>query len=155
MHPGDRLSSFFWLLIAIFICVISTTLGLGKARAPGPGFLLFWTGIVLGFLSIILLTKSIVQARTLEEMPGLSSSWKGMKWGRVVFVFVVLLVYTVLLPLLGFLIATSILLIVLFSILGMERLWLQAVVCVMIALVSYLIFSVCLGIPFPQGILGI
>ena len=57
------------------------------------------------------------------------------------------LVYVLLLPFLGFLVATTALLVASFSLLGERRLWLNLVVAVSCSLCIYLLFAQALGIP--------
>ncbi len=56
-------------------------------------------------------------------------------------------VYVLLLPYLGFLIATSTLLVAAFSLLGERRLWLNLVIAASCSLCIYLLFALALGIP--------
>ena len=55
MNRRDLLAGFFWLAIAVFVCFESIHTDLGKVHSPGPGFLPFWSAVVLGALSTTLI----------------------------------------------------------------------------------------------------
>ncbi len=151
MNLRDGLSGLFWLIIAIFVCVQALSINIGNMHSPGPGFLPFWSAVALGMFSISLLIKSVLQSKIQERI---SSLWKGMEWHRVILVLASLFVYTILLPRLGYLITTSALLALLFGIMKRQRLWIQVVIAIITALLSYLVFYIWLGVPLPKGILS-
>ena len=145
----DQLSSLFWLLFGCYVISKSKPYGLGSLTDPGPGFLLFNSGIGLVGLSCLVLIKEIVKP---EEEP-LSTLWMGIPWWKPTLCFGALLVYALLLGPLGFLLATFLLLIYLFTV-GRER---RKVMAVPIALgtvvIAYLIFDVILQCQLPRGTL--
>jgi putative tricarboxylic transport membrane protein len=151
MNLRDILSSLFWLGISIFVCLICIPVGIGTLHAPGPGFLPFWGGVVLGMFSIVLLIASLLKGTAEEKISGL---WRGVEWYKVLLVLASLFVYALLLPKLGYLIATSALLILLFGIMKRQRLWIQVVSALVTASLSYLIFYVWLDVQLPKGIFG-
>ena len=150
MNLRDGLSGLFWLIISIFVCVMSIGIDIGTIHSPGPGFVPFWSGVVLGMFSIALLITSILKRKVEKRI---SSLWKGMEWRKVILVLISLFIYAILLPRLGYLIATSGLLALLFGIMRRQRLWIQVVIAFITALVSYLVFYVWLGVQLPKGIL--
>ena len=151
MNLRDGLSGLFWLIIAIFVCVQALSINIGNMHSPGPGFLPFWSAVALGMFSIVLMIKGFVQSKIQERI---SSLWKGMEWHKVILVLASLFVYTTLLPRLGYLITTSALLALLFGIMKRQRLWIQVVIAIITALLSYLVFYIWLGVPLPKGILS-
>ena len=54
----ERWSSLVWLGLAIVICLGSLELSLGNLHDPGPGFLSFLAGAILGGLAIIVFIRS-------------------------------------------------------------------------------------------------
>ena len=151
MSLRDQWSGLFWAAIAIFVCLISVPIGIGTFKSPGPGFLPFWAGVVLGTLSVALVITSILRGK---EEGRISSLWRGLKWHKVILVLTSLFIYTLLLPILGYLITTSGLLILLFGIRIKQRLWIQVLSALITAWVSYLIFYVWLEVQLPKGIFG-
>jgi hypothetical protein len=130
---------------------MSTQVGIGTIQFPGPGFIPFWSGVTLGALSIILVITSILRKKAEGKITNL---WKGMGWRRVIAISASLFIYALLLSELGFLIATFGLLTLLFSMIGRPKLWIQVVKALITVLVTYVVFSLWLDIPLPNGILG-
>ena len=55
MNLRNQWSGLFWLVFSIFVCVDAVRMGRGSFQVPGPGFLPFWSGVVVGILAILLL----------------------------------------------------------------------------------------------------
>jgi putative tricarboxylic transport membrane protein len=151
MKPRDRWSSLFWLIVSILVCVEAVKIGVGSFRTPGPGFLPFWSGLLVGSLAIVLLAKSLRKGKGGAEI---ASLWQGMKWKKVVIVAVSLFVYGIILPRLGFLITTFGLMTLLFSVGERSRVWILAVSASVAVLATYITFSYWLGVPLPKGVFG-
>jgi putative tricarboxylic transport membrane protein len=148
LNLRGQLTGLFWLALSIFICAMSLRLGIGTFQTPGPGFLLFWAGIVLGILAIILrlleYSKKKDRGRTMDL-------WKGLKWHKVISVQISLFIYIILLPPIGYLIMTFGLLVFLFSIIERSRLWVQVVFALITVIATYIIFYVWLDVQLPRG----
>jgi putative tricarboxylic transport membrane protein len=140
-----------WIIFSLAVCLESWRLDAGTLHAPGPGFLPFITGLLLGVLAII----AFLQA--LREKP--SSDRAFFSFGdyliKVGVLIGALIVYVLLLNTLGFLVGTFLLLLVLFRI--MEPLkWKTVILASIITLAAvYLLFDFFLGTRLPTGILGI
>jgi len=80
--------------------------------------------------------------------------WKGMEWHKVVLVIISLFLYVILLPRLGYLIATFGLLVLLFSTMRRQRPWVQVSSALIIVLATYGIFYLWLDVQLPRGIFG-
>jgi hypothetical protein len=151
MINRDQLSGFFWLAISIFVCVEAARIGIGSFRYQGPGFLPFWSGVVLSIFSIILVLTNTLKKLVKRDIKDL---WKGMSWGKVIFVVIPLVAYAFLLSTVGYLIATFGLIILLFGIVGKTRFWIKAVAGIITVLATYIVFYVWLEVQLPKGILG-
>ena len=151
MINSDQLSGFFWLAISIFVCIEASRVGIGDFHSQGPGFLPFLSGIMLSAFSIILVVTSTLKKAENREIKNL---WKGMSWGKVVLVLGLLLIYALLLPILGYLIATFGLIILLFGIVGKTKVWIKVVAGIITVLTTYLVFYVWLEVQLPKGMLG-
>src|SRR5208337_877970 len=55
MNRRDLLAGLFWLAISVFVIIQSVKSDIGSLHTPGPGFLPFWSAIILGSLSIMLM----------------------------------------------------------------------------------------------------
>lgn len=151
MNLGDLFVSLFWLLVSFFVCLESIQVGIGTVRSPGPGFFPFYLGITLGSFGIVLVITNIQEKRGEGK---LANPWKGVEWRRVILVLSSLFIYVILLPILGYLIMTFILMTILFGIMGRPKLWIQLVCAIITVLTSYIIFYVWLSIQLPKGMVG-
>jgi len=124
-------------------------LGIGTLKNPGPGFLLFWAGIILGILGIII---ALLAHSKKKERVKTSDLWKGLKWDKAILVLISLFIYILLLPTVGYLIMTFALLFLLFSILERSALWVPVVFALITTVTTYMIFHVWLDVHLPQGI---
>lgn len=140
-----------WLVFSLAVCLESWRLNVGDLHAPGPGFLPFITGLLLGLLALIAFFQAL-REKPSQGKPSLSFGTYLMKVGLLAGV---LIAYVLLLNILGFIIGTFLLLLFLFRI--MEPLkWRTVILASIITLVVvYLLFDFFLGTRLPKGILGI
>ncbi len=111
--------------------------------------MLFWSGIVLGILAILLWL--IDYARKKERSKTLDL-WRGLNWNKVILVLFALVAYVLLLPTVGYLIMTFCLLVFLFSIIERSRWWVRPVFALITVTATYLIFYVWLEVQLPRGL---
>jgi putative tricarboxylic transport membrane protein len=151
MSLRNQWSGLFWLVFSIFVCVEAIRMGTGSFSSPGPGLLPFWSGVVVGTLAILLLVVGTLKR---EEGGKIKNLWREMNWRTVILVSASLVIYSILLPRLGFLIATFGLMTLLFSIVKRSRLWIQMFTALVTVLVTYVTFYVWLGVQLPKGLFG-
>lgn len=151
MNSHDQLSGFFWMAISIVVVCMSIQSGMGTFHEPGPGFLPFWSGVILGVLAMILVVTSSLRKR---EGTRIRSLWAGRQWRNFILVILSLFIYATLLPRIGYLITTFGLMVLWYGLIGRRRLWIQGAGALITALVTYLIFCVWLKIQLPKGIFG-
>ncbi len=149
MYLCNHLGIIFWLGISLFVCIDSSRVGIGTFQVPGPGFFPFWSAIVLGSFAIIHAIGSNLKKKEAEEI---RQDWKGIKWFKIILIVISLLFYTILMPWIGYLIATFLLLILLLSAVGRTRLWIRIMISMVTSITTYLLFSVGLGVQLPAGI---
>jgi putative tricarboxylic transport membrane protein len=150
MGRGDRISGFFWLAFGAFMTVESYRLGLGTLHQPGPGFLFFWAGLALFFMSIALL----IQAWTRKERNQTEAPIFGKQNTKKIILFSIsVFLYAFLLDELGFILVTLLLFLFLLGVLEKKK-WIFTVwVSVVVTAVTYLIFETWLQSQLPRGIL--
>lgn len=143
----DRISGVLWLLTAGFVTASGVRLGIGTYDDPGPGFLPFWSGLGLALLAVVLILLSLRSRASAEESPLRLPGRSGA------LVVAVLVLYCWLLPHLGYLVATTGLMLVLF---GLGRLKARTVVLgsLLAVFLSYILFLHVLKVPLPRGILN-
>jgi putative tricarboxylic transport membrane protein len=151
MNRMEVLSGLFWLGISVFVCIASLKSDIGSLHAPGPGFLPFWSAVVLGLFAIILIIVSNLKRQLKAKMAGL---WAGMHWQKVFWMVSSLFLYTLLLSKLGYLITTFGLMIFATAIIDRRRMWRHCINALIIISASYLIFNVFLDVKLPKGIFG-
>jgi len=147
----DEGSSLVWLGLSVLICIGSVRLSLGSFHNPGPGFLPFIAGSVLGVLAAIVYLqarRSAVSAaqtkRPLWTNPG------GVK--KIVLVTLALLVYVAVMEYLGFLISTFMFFVFLLRTIEPQRWSVVMLESVLASGVSYFIFEIWLQAQLPRGI---
>ena len=97
-----------WFAISLFVLEQGRQLGLGSINSPGMGFMMFWLGIVMGGLSLIIAVQSIK-----SEGPSVRSLWAGTRWAKTLIVIVTFIIYAFAFTRLGFLLSTIPLMLVL------------------------------------------
>ena len=147
----DVVSGIFWLVIAILVCMESARVDIGSFRSPGPGFLPFLAGIVLGVFGIVLVIKVALKKTRPDRKPNL---WKGLGWHKVIIILAGLILYATFLPSVGYLILTFALMLLLFGIIERPRFWVQLVTALITVFATYLVFYVWLNVQLPKGLIG-
>ncbi|HSR10429.1 MAG TPA: tripartite tricarboxylate transporter TctB family protein [Thermodesulfobacteriota bacterium] len=148
----DRWSSLVWLGIAVYICAVSLKLSIGNFHSPGPGFLSFFAGAIMGGLALLV----HFQARRSSDRRGGEERkpiWAKPERGRkMCWTVAALLVYAVLMNSLGFLLSTFLFLTFLLKVIEPQR-WPVALGGSLIAsVVFYSVFELGLQSQLPQGI---
>lgn len=150
MNRRDFASGLFWLGIALFVGTRALDLGFGEFSNPGPGFVLFWSSLVFGILSIALAIRAVTGK---EGSVAFSDLFRGMKWSKALITIVALFLYALLLTQAGFLLMTFAFMLLLFALGGVRPL--KSVGGALVTtIVVYGIFHSALQIQFPRGILG-
>jgi putative tricarboxylic transport membrane protein len=151
-----RADGLIWVIIGIAMCIGSIKLQLGSLRAPGPGFLPFFSGALLGIFGLILMVSTALAGEKEREQPENSESRMKWNWRRSLTPLLTLgtlFAYILLLEPLGFMLTTFVCLLLLFK-LSEPRRWLMPLVLSGVtAVLSYLLFSVWLQAHFPKGLL--
>ncbi len=147
----DQFSSVIWLAIGIVIVYLSYRLGLGSSAHPGPGFLSFWSGVILCSLALLVFFRS--QLSHLQEDIKISELWRALNWRKPISVLAALIVYGFVFTHAGFIISTSALLIFLFRSIDPIR-WQTAILAAVLASVgSFIAFSLWLQVQLPYWVL--
>jgi hypothetical protein len=138
-----------WLILALGICYMATSLGAGAAHEPGSGFVFLWSGLLLAVLALILFASFL---RNRHES---ATELHAIAWGKVLAVLTALLLYGIFLEKIGF-VASSFLLLILLARLGGATRWVSIVtIAAVAALSTFILFDVWLNIRLPKGMFGI
>lgn len=148
MKKYDQISTLFWFLFGLYIIQEGYAIHLGILREPGPGFLLFWSGVVLCGLSALTFFKAqFSKEKESEKM------WEGIKWHKPLLILMISFVYVLFFARLGFLLSTFILVLLLFKFTEPQK-WSKVLVSSFLSVFfCWLIFDFCLKCQFPKGLL--
>lgn len=154
MKKLDRLSSIFWLILSVAVCIHAYELGLGGFHNPGPGFLFFWSGGGLGVLSIMILLPTMKKSEEASK-ENQENIFENVKWIKIVSVLVSLVIYGLILERLGFLFSSIFLIAFLLQSIEAKKWYIVVFVSIASAFLSYALFELCLHARLPKGIFGI
>ena len=150
MRSPDFLSALLWLAVGLFLAYDGRDLGLGTLVEPGSGFILFWIGIATIALALGLAATAFVS----PDGATLGRLWQGVQWRKTLLVLAYLVAYAAVLEPVGFILATIVLLILLFKTVEPQS-WTTAIVGALVTTaIVYVVFGIGLGTQFPNGLLG-
>jgi putative tricarboxylic transport membrane protein len=152
MQRAEQFICFIWIGLAIWVCGGSLRLETGTFSDPGSGFLPFGTGALLGILAIAHFLNITFRY---PEKRAAGLPWKDVHWENGVYVIIALLAYVFLLPRLGYLLDTFLLMFFLFRVLERKKWWTVLIGTTLVIGATYLIFGVWLMVQFPKGFLGV
>ena len=146
IQKGDLFASLFGILLGAAVIIGSIRLRLGTPTEPQPGFYPFMAGIILIVLCGILLIRAFSGRSPGGETIG--------EIRRPVILILGLFVYSVVLDLLGYVIATVILSGVVLCVLDTKGWWKIAVISLVLSCGTYFLFDRLLDVSLPVGILA-
>lgn len=149
LKEKNIIGAIIFLFIGIVALCEGYRLSLGTLAAPGAGFVPFWTGLLLTFLSSALF---IIALKAKWAQRGESVKFEN-RWPRVLIALMSMVIYGLSLKFIGFLICTFLLLLILLK--GVEgRSWKSTVTISLICtVVSYIVFAKYLSVPLPRGMI--
>jgi len=150
MKTLDQTSSLFWLLVSISVFAESIHIGVGTVQNPGMGFMTFGASGILGVLSLVLFFQASLPKEDVPHKP----LFAGRMWRRVLFVLLALTIYARVMPILGYLISTFLLMSLLFWVLERKRIGFVLLYALLTTLFTHLVFSKWLNCQFPHGLFG-
>lgn len=149
MRKAYLIANLVWLALAGAVCAESVRLRVGNFHAPGPAFLPFFAGALLGILSLISLVQTWREKEQQQAGP-----WTGTPLVKLGLLLGVLFLYTALLNVLGFIFGTFLLLLFLFRV--VEPVGWKTVIVVTVLTMggTYLLFGILIESTLPKGFLG-
>jgi putative tricarboxylic transport membrane protein len=151
MQKQDRMSTLFFLGLAMFVCAESIRMDPGSLSNPGPGLIPLGCGLVLGILSLIVFVQTFQQSRA--ETVAL---WEpGTRWAKIFQTIFSLIGYGFLIDFLGFHCITFLWMGFLCRWVGGMRWKATLITSAATVFFSYVLFEYFLRIRFPKGILGV
>ncbi len=150
MKRAEQVTCIFWLALAGSVCWGAFQLNLGIPSEPGSGFLPFGTGLLLGILALVHLVQ--ITFRKTEKQESFLGEVRWKRGGSLVFS---LFFYVLLLPWLGYIVATFLFMLVLFSLYERRKWWVVGSLSLLVIGVTFLVFHHWLKVQFPPGFLRI
>jgi len=140
----------FWLVLSAAAAAEAWRLNVGGLHTPGPGFLPFYAALLLGGLALVAMVQDLKTA-----VGPASTIWGDMRLGKMAVMLISLFLYVAVLERLGFLVATFLLLLVLFRLLEPYR-WTTVLFLSLATMgAAYLFFVMLLDSRLPVGVFGI
>ena len=149
MRKSNRIQACLWAVFGLYVMYEGYLLKLGTGRAPKPGFMIFWVGVVVVVLSALFFIGTFTTPA--QECRAL---WRGVRWFRGAKLMAALFLYVAVFQALGFILSTFLLLLYLFK--GLEpQSWRTALLLSAVTVaICYLVFGVFLELQFPPGVLS-
>ena len=101
-NQRDFGAGIMYMVIGLFFAIMATQYPMGSAAKMGPGYFPFFLGILMALLGALVLVRSIRATATIESIPKFNWRVIGLITGSVV-------LYGVLLPTMGFIVAVFVL----------------------------------------------
>jgi hypothetical protein len=145
----DFCASAFLVALGAAACVAAYRLGPGDITNPGAGFMPLAAAALLALLAL----GQLARGRVVGAGTAVSAVTRG-RWSAVVVVLATLAGFGRVLETAGFAISTFLMLAVLFGVVARKRWWVAVLVAVLVAALARLAVTA-LGLPLPEGPLGI
>jgi putative tricarboxylic transport membrane protein len=137
------------ILVGGAFCISSIHLGLGKVNDPGPGLIPLGTGAILILFTLGSVAESCFKKEKADEV-----LFGNKRWPLVLGIIASIFIYASVLPYLGFLLATFLLLAGLFRASGVKS-WKGACTASLVTTgIAHLIFGYLFQCDLPKGIVG-
>lgn len=149
MEKSDRHTSLICAVFGLYIAIEGYRLGMGTFRLPGVGFMIFWAGLILLVLSIILFSGTFF-SKTEEK----KKLWEGTQWPNGIKLTAAVLVCALILRWMGFFLSIFFFLLFLLKTIEPQRWQIALLISVISVALCYLVFVVFLDLSFPEGILA-
>lgn len=114
----------------------------------GPGFLPFWSGLFMIVFSLIYIATAVKKEKV--DIRAIMPDKKGLK--NIVLLFLYMVVFALIVPFVGFTVANSVMLFLMFR--GYFKWRRNLVVSIGVSVLLYWIFVICLEVPLPVNIYG-
>ena len=149
---AELTANLVWVLLGLGICLYSLRLRLWDAAGPGSGFLPFIAGVFVGLTGLALLLRTWAR-RPREPRP--APFWADAAGrNRVALVVIALCVMAFLMPILGFLVAATLVMTFLLGLAERTPLAPAVTLALVSSLSIYWLFASLLQVRLPKGPLG-
>lgn len=138
------------LAFSLFVIWSGIDMGMGSINDPGSGYVLVYAGLLMILFSVIMLYSAVK-----DGGPTFLSLWRDVLWTKPLIVIVLLIAFTLAFETVGFLISTTVLLLVLLRVIDPVP-WVRAIsIAVLVPLVCWYVLVKLLLIQLPSGVFQI
>ena len=101
-NQRDFGAGIMYMVIGLFFAIVATQYKMGTAAKMGPGYFPFWLGVLMTLLGLLVLVKSLKATAAIESIPKFN-------WRVIIQITGAVVLYALLLPKMGFLVAVVVL----------------------------------------------
>ncbi len=153
MKKGDRVFSVICMGLSLWLILESRKFDFTSKFGPGPGFLPFWLGIILGVISIFKFIDTCRKKDEKEEDGPRLPGWKSLL--RVGLIMVIMAGFAFSMNSLGFILTVFFFVSVLLFVLEGDGVLKSLFYGFMFSAFVFLVFRYWLEVDLPKGLLGI
>jgi hypothetical protein len=153
INRSDCVSSIVLIVFSVAVCYQASQYPFGEIRRIGPGFVPFYSGMILGLLSLCIFLRSLLHR--IQESPIPLEKLTRTKLVRVFSVLFLMLAYPFLISRLGFFLTTFLFCLIVFKYVESFKWTASLFGALGTSIFMYLVFSFWLQCQFPKGWLGI
>lgn len=152
MRAAELAANLIWVVLGFGICLLSVRLRLWDAAGPGSGFLPFIAGLFVGLTGLALLLQESARRRRARRAVAFWEDRTGRN--RVGLVVIALCVMAYLMPILGFLVAATLVMTFLLGLTERTPVASALTLALVSSLSIYWLFASLLQVRLPKGLLG-
>ena len=151
MKNRDLVSSIIWMAVGGLFVAGALQQGLMRKGVPGPGFLPFFSGLALIFVSLFVLIPTLTQR---EKKKNSDFFPERDSFRKLLFALVALFAFGIALEYVGYLLSTFLFMFFIVQLMESKGWRTTGLLALLTAVLSYLLFVVLLEVQLPKGLLG-
>lgn len=141
-NQRDFGAGIMYMVIGLFFAIVATRYNMGTAAKMGPGYFPFYLGLLMVLLGLLVLVRSMGAKATIEAIPKFN-------WKIIIQITGAVVLYALLLPRMGFLVAVVVLVLVSASA-SKDFTWKGSLLnATFLVIFTYSVFVVGLKLQFP------
>jgi uncharacterized membrane protein len=141
-NQRDFGAGIMYMVIGLFFAIVATRYNMGTAAKMGPGYFPFYLGLLMVLLGLLVLVRSMGAKATIEAIPKFN-------WKIIAQITGAVVLYALLLPRMGFLVAVVVLVLVSASA-SKDFTWKGSLLnATFLVIFTYSVFVVGLKLQFP------
>ena len=152
MKNRDLVSSIIWMALGGIFVVGALQQGLMRRGVPGPGFLPFFSGLALIFVSLFVFIPALSQRGKVREQQ--ISFLERDSFRKILLALIALFAFGIAMEYVGYLLTTFLFMFFVARIMEPKGWRTIALLAFLTAVLSYLLFVVLLEVQLPKGLLG-